>query len=162
MHWFQDACNLDPQCYDFDISGIMAGVELKYEHRLGTARASFDITNSSDTDPGKGWYEWGDRAKRAFKVGLEVYPIDKLTVGIEYENRGGRHTFCSLNEYRPAVWTAYELGSISNLNLSAKYELTPAFTVFLNATNLLDHRYSYSSALEAPGIHGLAGVALKF
>ena len=162
LPWLQRAAGITPQGYDFDISGLMAGVELAYECRLLKASASFDLANSSDTDPGKGWYMWGDRAKRAFAASVEVYPIPKLTVGIGYENRGGRHTFAALEQVRPAVWEGVDLGTVSNLNLNAKYELRPEFTIFLTATNLLNHRYSYSSGFEAPGIHGLAGVALKF
>lgn len=162
MPWLQRPAELNPQAYDFDIAGLMAGVELAYECRLAKASVAFDIANASDTDPGKGWYLWDDRAKRALNASVEAYPIDKLTVGLSYDYRGGRHTFAPAHPLRPAAWTGIDLGFISSLNLHAKYDLRPNFTIFLTASNLLNHRYSYASGLEAPGIHGLAGVALKF
>lgn len=143
------------------LDGLNAGVDATYWHRLFTVRAAYEASSSSETDPGKGWYLWRDRAKSAVTASVDVRPIEKLTVTLSYLGRYGRHTFApSTDTAKP--WTKVGTGDISSLNLGGRYAFTPALSFFVNVENILNHRYRFSSTVPAQGVTGLIGAEYKF
>ena len=54
------------------------------------------------------------------------------------------------------------LGDTSNLHLGAWYDITPAFTAFVEAENLLNHRWYIAPNVDSKGINGLFGIQYKF
>ncbi len=138
----------------YDLKGWHAGVGLGYECRFVKADVSAE-TASHNGD--KAYYLWRDRAKYVLRGAVDVRPIEALTVGVSYELRSGRN-YCD-------DWSGFneiDLRSVSNLGLKASYTFTPAFTVFANVENLLNHRYYQTVGIEAQGLKGLVGVAYKF
>ena len=55
-----------------------------------------------------------------------------------------------------------ELGSVSELSLGATYKINEKVTVYARGENILGHRYDIYPGLPSAGVHGLAGVSLKF
>lgn len=141
----------------YDLKGWHAGVGLSYDWR-STVKA--DVTaETASNGADKAYYMWRDRAKYVIKASVEARPLPALKVGVGYELRTDRHNY--YNAYDREM-TALSLGSISNLSVSASYDVNDSFTVFARGENLLNRRYSLVTEIEAQGIKGLAGVAYKF
>ena len=54
------------------------------------------------------------------------------------------------------------LGCVSDLGAGATYGITPAIDVFARVDNILGRRHMLLPGIESRGLHGLAGVQLKF
>lgn len=135
-----------------DISGWQIGLGAAYTWRWLEADASAALAPS---DYQKAWIDSRDRAKCVVSASVTARPIDPLSIRASYELRSGRKAFDGHNQ-------ALDLGSVSDLSLTASWQFTPAFTVFARAENLLGHRYMPVAWELSQKQHGLVGVAFKF
>lgn len=146
------AYNLALENHWVNVKGWHAGLKLGYRWRMLDFNAGAEIA-PSDFD--KAWIYNYDRAKYIITAGVDVTPIDKLTIGASYEFRGHRGY-----SFDPDEW--YSLGCVSNLAVHAEYKLLPWFTIFGRGENLLGRRYDILGLLPSQKQHGAVGVALKF
>lgn len=123
----------------------------KYSDLL-TLRADVTLAPGSRTHA---YYLNRDRAKAVVNICASVTPIARLKVDAGWQLRAGRSAWL-LDGSR------YGLGTMSSLNIGGEYAFSDAFTVFVRCENLLNTRPDLLPGLEAQGIKGLAGVALKF
>lgn len=140
--------------------GFNAGIELGYSWRDKViVSASADIAQHGKL------YRWADNAKYVFAVGAKVRPIDRLTVELGFDARVDRFAYSLSNNYSiPSTWihTKTSLGDTSNLHLGAWYDFNDAFTAFVEAENLLNHRWLLAPTVDSKGINGLFGIQYKF
>lgn len=135
-----------------DISGWHAGVRMGYEHRY------FDVSASAEAAPSaydRRWVDFADGAKYIVNAAATVHPIDRLDIEVGYELRSHRAAFSA-----PDVKT--DLGNVSDLRAGAAFRVTPAFTVFARAENLLGHRHLQFPLVYSQKQTGLVGVSVKF
>ncbi len=136
-----------------DVKALRGGIEASYAWRTlvrVSARAEFAQSSASHA-----WYEWLDRASSVVSASLEVTPLERLAVRVTYDWRGGRRILL------PREGTA-SLGCVSDLGAGATYGITPAIDVFTRVDNILGRRHMLLPGIESRGLHGLAGVQLKF
>ncbi len=136
----------------YDVSGWRVGVQFNYQYRWIKAMAGAQFAPS---DVEEGYYLWRDRAEYVINAGVEVRPIEPLTIGVDYEFRGGRKA-------STRYYTTESMRSVNNLGLKASYRITPAIAVFATGENLINHRYTILPGIEAQAIAGLLGVNFKF
>jgi outer membrane receptor protein involved in Fe transport len=122
------------------------------------------------TGDGKGYYKWRDNARWAINAGLTVSPIKPLDINVDWNLRTSRHLYDLTGAYTKygtsgiAYWDKRDgaLGNANSVDISARYRITDAFSVFANVENLLSKRWYITDALQNQGIHGLVGVSYKF
>jgi len=139
------------------VDGFNYGLELGYSWRDKVV-----ITAGAEGTQHGCLYRWADNAKWAFDIAAKVRPIDRLTVELGYDARIDRFAFVLSPAF--ASWTdsRMSLGDTSNLHLGARYDITPAFTAFVEAENLLNHRCYIAPYVDSKGINGLFGIQYKF
>lgn len=135
-----------------DVKGWHAGVALAYEWKMVRVDASAEF---SPSDYDRAWFSNYDRASSIVRAGAEVKPIERLTVGVGYEFRGGRKAYS-------AQGAEYGLGCVSDLKANAAFKVSDACSVFARVENLLGRKYDIMHGLPSQGVHGLVGVEVKF
>ncbi len=149
-------------------SGVNFGVEAGYAFRN-----LFTVTGTAKGASHGKYYRWDDNAKWVFDVTAKVRPISHLQIELGYSARVDRRGYIldivlagqpgatgpGSAYYRPEH-TA--LGDATNLHLGAEYEISRALSVFLKAENLLNHHHYITTNIRSQGVHGLAGLQLKF
>ena len=140
----------------YDLKGWHAGAAMAYDWRsIVKAELSFE---TAPQKPDRGYFMWRDRAKYVLKASVDVRPVDRLNVGVGYQLRTKRCNYAfDGHEYTPI-----DLGQISDLRLSAAYDISDALTAFVRVENLLNKRSMIMTDIETQGIKGLLGVSYKF
>ncbi len=145
-----------------NLSGWHAGVNLSYRWRSKfEAKAGFRILPSSYSH---GLAECRDRARYIATASVEFRPIEKLSLGLDYELRAGRkyYRFDRLTDEIGYVRKAVAMSNVSRLDFNATYAITDAFSAFVRVENMLCRRPEVLPFYTAQGLHGLFGVSLKF
>lgn len=140
-----------------DISGWNVGAEVSYEvENYGGIHASARHYCHGD-------FNHADRAKYVVTAGLTVKPIEKLTIGVDYELRALRSYLNRTYQIATISDSEHSLDNISDISLSANYKLTPQFSVFAHFENLLCRRYTIVPVdVQSQRLHGLIGVSYRF
>lgn len=136
------------------LRGWMAGTTISYRWRQYLQLEATAMT--AEQGRTRGYYQWNDRARFVIQTGLTTQPIKPLTLGVDYELRGGRRA------YDLAGMSHINLHNISNLGLHADYALTDRINLWASVSNLLNKRYLLQPYTHAQGIRGLVGAACKF
>lgn len=143
-------------------SGFNFGVELGYSWK-DMVRVVGHAAGAQHTK----YYRWQDNARWAFDIAAKVRPLRPLQIELGYAVRVDR-AGCVYTAVPQTDGSAYflaeasHLGDTSNLFVGAEYELTPSFGIFLKAENLLNRHWAITDYIRSQGIHGLAGIQLKF
>lgn len=109
-----------------------------------------------------------DRAKFVLGASVRIKPLERLGIDLGYKLRTGRryyeaHMQPSTPDGPPTIeYTAVGMGNISNLSLGASYAITPGFDVFARLENILCRHVLILPTIRTQGLHGLAGVSLRF
>ena len=146
---------------DIDLNGLKDGVEHGYRYgSLVDFSAKYAFTPQ---DEDSGYVVDDNRAEHNFDATVNVRPISKLNIGIGYRLRALR-TVSSVNgtEDGGAVYSSKLLSNISNLNLSASYQINDLVSVFCHANNLLNREYEFYDGIPAQKFNILGGVGLTF
>lgn len=150
-----------PMFASVNLKGFHYGARLSYEHKR-----YFEAYASVEGAPQKydrGYYLWRDRAKIVVSGGVTVHPIERLDIKVDYNYRGSRRIYSATpGEMSAGTPKTEELGSVSELSLGATYKINEKVTVYARGENILGHRYDIYPGLPSAGVHGLAGVSLKF
>lgn len=139
------------------VDGFNYGLELGYSWRDKVV-----ITAGAEGAQHGCLYRWADNAKWAFDIAAKVRPIDRLTVELGYDARVDRFAFVLAPTAASWIDSRMSLGDTSNLHLGASYDFTSAFTAFVEAENLLNHRCYIAPYVDSKGINGLFGIQYKF
>lgn len=145
-----------PAFIPIDMRGWRAGARISYTYRsLVSARASFEIAPKGYDE---GWYEWRDRARTVSTFNVEGRILPTLTAEAGVQLRSSREGM-----YCPGGAIAMtDLENVVLVSLGGRYEISAPVSVFLRMENLLNHHYYEPGGIAAQGIHGLAGVNIKF
>ncbi|MGM9842072.1 MAG: hypothetical protein ACI31D_07720 [Candidatus Limisoma sp.] len=146
---------------DIDLNGLKVGLELGYRYgSLVDFSAKYAFTPQ---DEDSGYVVDDNRAEHNFDAIVNVRPISKLNIGIGYRLRALR-TVSSVNatEEGGAVYSSKLLSNISNINLSASYQINDLVSVFCHANNLLNREYEFYDGIPAQKFNILGGVGLTF
>jgi len=79
----------------------------------------------------------------------------KLTLSAEIYSLGKRYAFDELNN-------TVEMDSFFDINLGAEYKINDEFSVFLNATNLLNNHYQRFYNYPVQGLQIMGGIGWRF
>ena len=163
-----------------DSRGFYTGVMLDYKYR-SLLEASLFLTYSpqdDDYDPARNDYykgatidEFGSDFMMEFNV--RVYPIKKLSVNLGLELRSGRGDFVqraliNSNDAGGYVMTPagnypfVDPGNVVDPKAGASYRFTNSFSVWLQASNLLNKKWDIIYGMGAQRLNAMAGVALTF
>lgn len=150
-----------------ELKGIYFGARLDWSFRNW-----FNVYGSVLLAPGKedkGYYMNRDRARQVVEVGVDINPIQKLTVGASWQLRAHRQAYvvkaAAVNPLGLSYWDAssnISLGESNSVNVHATYSLTDAFSIFASVENILARRCFLTPLVQNAPIHGLVGVSLKF
>ena len=149
-----------------DIKGYRYGARIGYDNGR-----TFAVSASYEGAPSKwnrAWYDNCDRARHIAAADLKVRPVDKLTVTLGYEFRGGRACYMYAPEtvdmagFDIYPLTRVSLGAVSNLKLGAGYAATDRLTLFVHGENLLGRKSYYIGGRPLQSANGMIGAALKF
>lgn len=149
-----------------DIKGYRYGARIGYDNGR-----TFAVSASYEGAPSKwnrAWYDNRDRARHIAAAELKVRPVDKLTVTLGYEFRGGRACYMYAPEtvdmagFDIYPLTRVSLGAVSNLKLGAGYAATDRLTLFVHGENLLGRKSYYIGGRPVQSANGMIGAALKF
>lgn len=149
-----------------DVKGYRYGARLGYDNGK-----TFAVSASYQGSPSKwnrAWYDNFDRARHIATAELKLRPVDKLSVTLGYEFRGGRA--CYMYEDETIDLAGFEiyptrrvsLGAVSNLKLGIAVSPTDRLTVFARGENLLGRKSLYIGGRPMQSVHGMIGAALKF
>ncbi len=151
--------------YGLDMDSYHYGIAFNYQYRsLASLRVSYE---GAPQDIDKGYMYWGDRAKNAFEVAVEVSPIDALDLGLSYELRTGRaiYELIGISTVSSIAQTPYEkitMANVNSLDFSARYAINPQFSVWAQVENLLNKKWDIDYGLPNKGVTGLVGIGYKF
>lgn len=167
---------------DTDYSPIVVAVD-KYNIAMGQsghafsygAKASYSYNSlftvhvaaeGSQNGEDKVNYSWWDRAKYDVDAGFDIRPMERLSLGLGWHFRSGRHSYVLLTEAAgsatDAVLVRRPLGIVNDLGLNATYRITDALAVSAHLENLMCRRWQMVPGVASPRLHGLVGVSYKF
>ncbi len=132
-----------------DVDGLHYGATASYSYqRYIDIKVRYDAASHSSNH---GYYLWRDGARSEFGAEIGTSPIEPLSLRLSYTYREGRRQ-----------GTEVDLGVISDLGLSAHYDVNDRLGVFARAENLLGRRYYTALWVPAQGVRGLIGITYKF
>lgn len=100
-----------------------------------------------------------DRASFILNANLRVRPIEKLTVGLGFEHRGGRQYY---SYWIPEGIYPSAMGDVNNLSVSGEYAVNAALAVGLHLENLLCKRPLILPYITSQGLHGMLSATYRF
>ncbi|MCD7936846.1 MAG: TonB-dependent receptor [Tannerellaceae bacterium] len=127
------------------------GVELKYAYQklfdvyLKTVYSNWNV----DTD-----YKAYGKPDLEFMAGVDIRPVDKLTVSADYRLAGGRYGMYCGQEVK--------MKNINELNLTGTYAINNVLGVYLKINNALGQKYEYLPGYPLQGFSIMGGVNLNF
>lgn len=160
-----------------DGRGYWIGAELNYKYRsLIEAALSFKYAPRDDeffpTDKHYNNYKLGvDRASTVGNFDIKVHPWRPLTFDVGLEYRGGRmalfnYYYVPGPEYHYMVaedlYEFVKMDDVINLHAGASYRLNSDITIWLQAHNLLNHRYDILYGQGAQRIGCMVGASFTF
>ncbi len=140
-------------------SGTVRGWQ--YSGAIGWKHRYFKIEGSYAQAPSglkSCYYQWRDRARRVVKAGVEIYPMEKLTIAAGYELRQSRAVYA----FSQGDFERIALGNAASLSARVDYRVSRSFTVWASGDNLLNYDYIYLGDRPAQDITGMVGIELKF
>lgn len=121
-----------------------------------------------------GYWNGIDRPRWLLDASASFRPIDPLNITLQYTYRGVRNVYTHVTRTSGAPsgnvtgdaydggFKAIRLPDVTDLALRASYNITPAFSVTLQADNLLNHHIQLLPDVTSQGINIMGGVQLTF
>lgn len=146
-----------------DANSWVIGASAEYSNDLFGAGAHVDMASSDNKYVS--WYTWHDGAKYVAGAYLSARPVSPLEVKIGLDVRA--HRKCGIIDYRkddanPEKYSSETLRRLTDLTLSARYDINRNLSAFISGENLLNKRWLLVSGMPVQGIHGLVGLSCKF
>ncbi len=147
-----------------DLKSAYYSVKLDYDAgQYLSAHASLEGVLSDEPD--HAYYKWSDRASRVATVGILWHPIGQLTLGAEYEFRGGRR-LCILDysddEFGYYTRTLRNIGKSNHANVSVNYNFKRNLSIYARVTGIGQKKYSTIAGMPGSRLAGLIGLTLRF
>lgn len=143
-----------------DIRGWFGGIEVKYSWSTlvdASARFVFGPESMCSTDGA-----YFDRAKTELRIKADVCPFDDWRFGASYKLRTGRRYGVYGFGDSAVDNVEYNMGTVSDFGLSAKWRYSDCLSFFLNVDNIFNRRPLLLPGLSDRGIHGLLGADFRF
>ena len=106
----------------------------------------------------KGYVALRDNARGTLGAGVEVKPVDRLSVSASYKLRACRFAYIETPDFSKTV----NLRNVSDLGLGATYRFDDKLAFFVRAENLLCRRYLILPGIQSRRLHGLVGASYSF
>jgi len=143
----------------YDSKRFIAGIELKYAYQklfdvsLKGIYNNWDISSDDDgyyTEP-----KAFGRPEMELTAGLDIRPIDKVTVGLDYYLATGRYanTYGVFNE---------KMNNINELNITGSYAFNDTFGAYVKLNNVLFQKYEYIYGYPMQRFSAMVGVNINF
>ena len=141
--------------YDSNINlhGLGVGLDLRYSYGK---RVELEFEGSYTPQHGeKGIFNGYDRPRWILSAKAGVRPLDRLLVEVGYDYRGVRNILYPVaggptpDSPKFASW---RLADITNLNARVSYRLFDNFSLYCNASNLLNRHVDLLPGLQSEGI----------
>ena len=150
------------------IDGWRVGAEVGYNWREKViATVGYTHVPGGD-DPEHGYYRWRDRARHELRVGVDVKPLERLTINASYQLRAGRrvmdtYTFVdAVDEIRITETRITPLANVSTLDLGATYSLSDRLSVYVRGENLLNRDIIDLAIHPKSGLNVFVGASYLF
>lgn len=140
---------------------IAAGLGYKFKE---IAELKFDFKYSPQ-DGEKGYMFSQDRPEYVLNANLNISPVSKLKINLNYEYRGNRNYWTSYSYSSDPVITEYEptgLKNISLLSLGASYQINHIFSIFAQFNNILNKKWDIYYGLGAQKFNAQGGISVLF
>lgn len=147
-----------------NVNGWMIGAEAEYSFSdLFTAGARAQMAGSDNDFVS--WHTWHDGARYVAGGYISACPISPLEVKVGIDVRAQRK--CAVINYskgnadpdNPEIET---LRRLTDLTISARYDIDSRLSAFITGENLLNKRWMMVGGMPARGIHGIFGATYKF
>lgn len=149
--------------FSMDIKGWYFGGELSYSYKnFATLCIKGEYAKQ---DKETGYAGMGlDRPEYIFGANLEVKPIAKLSLNLDYELRGNRSVweYSSKGGAPFPTYSSSVLSDVNNLSLGAHYQINDMIGVFANANNILNKKWELVQFYGAQKFNAMGGITLKF
>jgi len=151
----------------YDLKGFSVGARLKVE-----AGKYVELEGSGSYQPQngtEGYFNGYDRPRWLVDAGITAKPIQNLRLTLSYEYRGVRTIYTSLSPditaaiHEPeSILCGLRLPDVTNLNFGAVWRITDAFSVRIQARNLLCRKVQILPNQKEEGLRLMAGFGLLF
>lgn len=141
-----------------DTKHLFGGVELKYSYQKlfdVSLKGVYNNWDLSTDDLGYALDQAYGRPEMEINAGIELRPIDKLTVALDYYLATGRYA----NIYGI---TTEKLKNINELNATVSYTLNDTFGVYGKVNNLLFQKYELYYGYPMQSMSAMVGVNINF
>ncbi len=153
-----------------DMHGFSVGTRVKYEH--GDLFAISAEGSYQPQDGKKGYFNGYDRAKATAAIKVMVHPMEQLRINAGFNYRGDRAVYTRglarlgsggvvVDDDRASLHHL-DLPDMGTLSLSASWNFTPAFSVWLQGDNLLNRREILLPMLPSQGLTVTGGLSVLF
>lgn len=95
------------------------------------------------------------KPKYVASVNADVFPMDNLTIGLNYLLQGEQTTLSPLGQ-------EVDMGSINEMNIDASYRFTPKITGKVAVNNVLSHKNQLYPGYYYLGTNFVVGASFKF
>lgn len=149
--------------YGINLKGWYIAAELGYKFKE-VAELKFNL-NYSPQDGEKGYTFSQDRPEYVLKAGLNVNPVSKLKLYINYEYRGNRNYWTRYSYSSDPVITKYEPTNLRDMNLlslGASYQINSMFSIFAQFNNLLNKEWDIYYEMGVQKFNAQGGISILF
>lgn len=146
-----------------DAKGFKIGAEVNFKYQsLVEFTAGFTFAPQKDSFSDNGDYKAClldvDAPEYVGKIDLSVFPINRLSVNLGLDLKGGRRYL-----YDTGYQTQFlSLDNIINLRANAQYRITKSISAWISANNLLNRRYDVLPYMGAQRLSVMGGVEILF
>jgi len=144
----------------FDSKRFIGGIELKYAYQKLFDVSLKGVYNNWDISPQEGNFYTNDlkaygRPEMELTAGLDIRPIEKVTVGLDYYLATGRYinNYSLLNE---------KMNNINELNITGSYAFNDTFGAYVKLNNVLFQKYEYIYGYPMQRFSAMVGVNINF
>ena len=160
-----DATYVLAESATYNLSGFSLKANLDYD--LGKA---FKISASGAYQPQngtKGYFNGFDRPRWIARVAAQTNPWNTLKLSLSYSYRGVRNAYVfgmihNNKGFDEDFLTAKRLEDITSLDFGASYSFSDAFSIWVQADNLLNRHVETLPGLRSQGFTAAAGVSILF
>ena len=153
-----------------NLHGASVSAEMKYEY--GNVFSASAEGSYQPQDGKKGFFNGYDRPRVTARFNVAFRPIEPLKIGAGYDYRGVRRIYtASYSDPTPGgpvingdgiTLQHLRLPDLTLLNVSASWDFTPSFSVWVEADNLLNRHDCVLPMQPTQGIVGVAGLKWLF
>lgn len=154
------------QAVYLDSRVFRAGASLKYSYQkfvditLKGVYNAWDVSKPDKNEinvPAGSGYKAYNKPELELEAGIQVKPVDKVSVGLAYYLGTNRYT-----TFNTISFESFKMKNINELNLTGTYTFNDTFGAYLKVNNLLNQKYDLFYGYTVQGFNAMVGVNVNF